>query len=148
MVRLALRALPRPYEAARAHESAGRCLLAVRVEHGSRLLVEAMDAFRALGATWDAARVRHLLREHGVIPPHRRGRRSYRDELSPREAEVAALASEGLSNREIALTLFLSQKTVEGHLRSTMRKLGVASRTELPPQLRNAGAGVGTRLAT
>jgi DNA-binding CsgD family transcriptional regulator/tetratricopeptide (TPR) repeat protein len=142
----AWRALPRPYEAARAREAAGRCLLSQRAERGARLLGEAMDAFHVLGATWDAARARRALREHGVTPPHRGGRRSYRDELSPREAEVAALASEGLSNREIALTLFLSQKTVEGHLRSSMRKLGVASRTELATQLRDAAAGL--RLTT
>jgi hypothetical protein len=61
-------ALPRPYEAAQARERAGRCLLIARVDRGRELLVAAMDAFRALGATWDAARVRSTLREHGVIP--------------------------------------------------------------------------------
>jgi DNA-binding CsgD family transcriptional regulator/tetratricopeptide (TPR) repeat protein len=133
----AWQALPRPYEAARAREAAGRSVLPQRRKRGSEFLTQAMDAFRTLGATWDATRVRHVLQEHGVIPPHRRGRKSYRGELSPREAEVAGLASEGLSNREIALTLFLSQKTVEGHLRSTMRKLGVSSRGELPGRVEN-----------
>jgi DNA-binding CsgD family transcriptional regulator len=136
----AWQALPRPYEAARAREGAGRCLLAQREERGGRLLVEATDAFRALGASWDAARSRQVMREHGVIPPHRRGRRSYRDELSPREAQVAGLACEGLSNREIAATLFLAPKTVEKHLRSTMRKVGVTARTELSERLANGTA--------
>jgi DNA-binding CsgD family transcriptional regulator len=139
----AWRALPRPYEAARAREGAGRSVLPQRRERGSELLTQAMDAFRELGATWDATRVRRVLQEHGVIPPHRRGRKSYRGELSPREAQVAGLACEGLSNREIAATLFLSPKTVEKHLRSAMRKLGVTSRTELPERLEN-----GTRAPT
>jgi DNA-binding CsgD family transcriptional regulator/tetratricopeptide (TPR) repeat protein len=131
----AWQALPRPYEAARAREGAGRCLLTHRKERGQQLLVEAMDAFLTLGATWDEARVRRTLREHGAIPPHRGGRRSYGDELSPREAEVANLAGEGLTNREIAASLFLSPKTVEQHLAAAMRKLDVSSRTELPARL-------------
>jgi DNA-binding CsgD family transcriptional regulator/tetratricopeptide (TPR) repeat protein len=124
-------ALPRPYEAARARESAGRCLLGDGADDGSQLLVDAMDAFRALGATWDAARVRSTLREHGVTPPVRSGRKSYGDELSPRQAEVARLASRGMSNRQIAVALFLSPKTVEHHLSAAMHKLDVTSRTEL-----------------
>lgn len=126
-------ALPRPYQAAQARERAGRCLLPDK--RGQALLGDAMDAFRALGATWDAARVRRRLREHGAIPPHRRGRRGYGLQLTPRETEVAKLASQGLSNREIGLALFLSKKTVEGHLHSTMRKLGVTSRAELAGRL-------------
>jgi DNA-binding CsgD family transcriptional regulator len=141
----AWQALPRPYEAARARESAGSCLLTEGKERGRQLLVGAMDAFRELGAGWDATRVRRTLREHGVIPPHRRGRKSYAAELSPREAQVAELAREGLSNRDIALTLYLSRKTVEGHLTSIMRKLGVTSRTELSGRLGNSAAVIRPR---
>jgi ATP/maltotriose-dependent transcriptional regulator MalT len=126
-------ALPRPYEATRARESAGS--LAARTRGDSSLLVEAMEAFLRLGATWDAARVRHSLQAHGAIPPTRRGRKGYGDELSPREAEVAGLAAAGLANREIAVTLFLSPKTVEKHVAAAIRKLGVSSRSELQVQL-------------
>ena len=128
----AWQALPRPYEAARAAESAGRCQLD---DGGQELLLKARAAFHELGAAWDEARVRRTLREQGVIVPYRGGRRGYGRSLSPRETEVAKLACEGLSNREIAVALFLSRKTVERHLSSAMRKLSVTSRWELPERL-------------
>ena len=125
------RALPRPYEAARAREYRGRTLLAEHPDGGRRLLVEAMDGYRALGAHWDAGRVRATLRRSGLVPPHRAGRRGYGSELSPREHEVVQLARDGLSNREIALSLTVSPSTVEHHVSSAMRKLGASSRYEL-----------------
>lgn len=125
------RALPRPYEAARAREYRGRALLTEDPEIGRTLLVEAMDGYRALGAPWDAGRVRATLRQRGLVPPHRGGRKGYGSELSPREHEVAQLAADGLSNREIALSLTVSRSTVEHHLSSAMRKLGASSRYEL-----------------
>ena len=48
---------------------------------------------------------------------------------------IAELASQGLSNREIAQTLFITARTVEGHLTSVFRKLRVQSRDELPAAL-------------
>ncbi len=55
--------------------------------------------------------------------------------LTPSERRVAELAAQGLSNREIAQSLFLTVKTVEGHLTHAYRKLDVHSRTELPKAL-------------
>jgi DNA-binding CsgD family transcriptional regulator len=55
--------------------------------------------------------------------------------LTATERRVAAMAAEGLSNREIAQSLFVTKKTVETHLRSVYRKLSIASRSELPAQL-------------
>ncbi len=55
--------------------------------------------------------------------------------LTPSERRVAELAAQGLSNREIAQSLFLTVKTVEGHLTHAYRKLDVRSRTELPNAL-------------
>jgi DNA-binding CsgD family transcriptional regulator len=52
-------------------------------------------------------------------------------ELTPREAQLIDLASQGLSNAEIADRLILSVRTVETHLYRGMQKLGVSDRREL-----------------
>ncbi|MBT2555491.1 response regulator transcription factor [Arthrobacter sp. ISL-5] len=51
--------------------------------------------------------------------------------LTVRESEVAALVAEGHSNRVIAQTLFLSERTVENHVSNILRKLGVVSRSAI-----------------
>jgi DNA-binding CsgD family transcriptional regulator len=53
-----------------------------------------------------------------------------RQNLTPRESEVLALLNRGMTNAEIAATLYLSEKTVKNHLYSVYRKLGVSSRAE------------------
>jgi len=130
----AWRVLPRPYEALLAREREARCLLA----HGQRpaalsVLAEVLDGLSGLGARGDAMRVIRTLNEHGV--PARRpwwgGRRSYGDQLSPRELDVVRLLIDGRTNRQVAEELVLSPKTVANHVDSLMRKLGVSSRTAL-----------------
>lgn len=124
--------LSRPYETAMALERAGRWRLERGDEEGREDVERALEMFRDLGACWDADRARGTLREHGIATPYRGGRKGYGSRLSPREDEVARLAAEGRTNREIAEVLFLSAKTVESHLSSAMRKLGVTSRKNLP----------------
>lgn len=125
--------LPGRYDAALARERHGRCLLAHGDRAGADLLFDALHDFETLGAKWDSARTRALLRAHNVPLPYpwRGGRRTYRCELSPREREVAELAGRGHTSPEIANALFLSPRTVESHVASAMRKLGVASRRDL-----------------
>lgn len=135
------RALPRPYEAARARERRARCLLGGEQPAGRELLLAALADFHALGATWDATRVRAALRAEGVALPYpwRGGPRSYGNELSPREAQVARRVCKGETNPDIARTLFISPRTVDHHVSSAMRKLGVRSRRELAGALSARG---------
>lgn len=129
--------LPRPYDAARAREQQALCLLAADDPQGQQVLIEALQAFDHLGATWDVDRLKQASRTHDITLPYpwRGGRKSYGDELSPREQQVAHLAADGLTNREIATALFISPRTVEDHLAAARRKLGVASRHDLDEAL-------------
>ncbi|MDQ3897148.1 MAG: LuxR C-terminal-related transcriptional regulator, partial [Actinomycetota bacterium] len=66
----------------------------------------------------------------------RRARPVAADGLSEREREVARLAAEGLSNKEIAAQLHLSVRTVESHIRHVLTKVGLANRTQLAAWIR------------
>jgi DNA-binding CsgD family transcriptional regulator len=57
------------------------------------------------------------------------------DALTPRERRIAAMAADGLGNREIAEALFITTKTVETHLGRPYRKLEITTRGELPAAL-------------
>lgn len=61
------------------------------------------------------------------------------DSLTPSERRVAEMAAEGLTNRAIAQSLFVTVKAVQWHLRNAYRKLDVRSREELPALLGKGG---------
>ena len=52
--------------------------------------------------------------------------------LTPRELRIVQLAANGLTNREIGHELYVTLKTVEGHLSRAYTKLGIEGRAELP----------------
>jgi DNA-binding CsgD family transcriptional regulator len=133
------RECPRPSELAAACEDAGELLAAAgRLDDGVPKLVEALEIYESLAAARDAARVRATLRQHGV---RRMGQRRASgvnggwESLSDTEQKVAALVAQRLSNPEVAERLFVSRHTVESHLKSIYRKLGISSRLELSPAL-------------
>jgi len=86
--------------------------------------------------------VRDELRATGARP--RREWRTGVEALTPSELRVARLAAEGRSNREIAHELYVTLKTVEGHLARAYDKLGIEGRSEL----RRGLEGEKTRVAT
>jgi DNA-binding CsgD family transcriptional regulator len=100
----------------------------LRIEAREQLR-SALDEFDRIGATLWADRAREELRASGETARPRDP--SLVDRLTPRELEIALLAADGLTNREIGGRLFLSPKTVELHLGRIYRKLGIRSRTEL-----------------
>jgi non-specific serine/threonine protein kinase len=51
--------------------------------------------------------------------------------LTPREQQIARLVGQGLSNRQIAAQLVISQRTAESHVENILRKRGFASRTQI-----------------
>ncbi|WP_406324788.1 LuxR C-terminal-related transcriptional regulator [Streptomyces niveus] len=146
--------LPHPYARALMAEGAGRCalLLGERAE-GSAVADEAVaelircaEELTDLGAVWDAARVRATLRAYRPAAQRRPpGRPAYAQRMSPREGEVAELAATGLTNREIAATLYLSPRTVEQHVARAMRKLGIASRQGLAKEVARIRPASGER---
>lgn len=141
--RRAYAALPDPRMAAHACAAEARALLTAGRAPDADQLRHAWRTLTRLGATWDANRLKQLMRTAGLSIPHRRGRPGYGNQLSPREREIADLAASGHTNRDIAASLYLSDRTVKFHLANAMRKLEVSSRRQLRDVLHPAGP-VGT----
>jgi DNA-binding CsgD family transcriptional regulator len=94
-----------------------------------RQLEQAYALCDELGARSFAQRAQHELAATGATVHSRRD--ATLDELTPQEARIASLASDGLSNAEIATQLYITASTVDYHLKKVFRKLGVHSRTQL-----------------
>jgi DNA-binding CsgD family transcriptional regulator len=89
----------------------------------------AYDGLTAMGMEAFAERARRELLATGETVHKRTVHARY--ELTAQEVQIARLASDGLSNSEIAAQLFLSTRTIEWHLRKVFGKLGIGSRREL-----------------
>ena len=63
------------------------------------------------------------------------------ERLTPQELEIVSLAASGLTNKQIAEKLFLSHRTVGGHLHRAFPKLGVATRAGLRDALASVPPG-------
>ena len=121
---------PSPFEVARTELCWGERL---RREHrrveARRHLDEAVRHFEALGAApWAEKAARELHTSGAHI---RGGPRTATPELTAAESRIAALVTEGKTNKDIAASLFLSPKTIEFHLGHIYRKLDIHSRTQL-----------------
>ena len=92
-------------------------------------LREAAETFTALGSTRLADRAQRELRASGETVRPRQPQ--VWDQLTPQELQIAQLAADGLTNREIGERLYISHRTVGSHLYQLFPKLGVTSRAEL-----------------
>jgi DNA-binding CsgD family transcriptional regulator len=89
----------------------------------------ARETFDALGAVTWGERARQELT--AACETSRRRKAGAWDQLTPQELQIAQMAAEGLSNREIGQQLYLSHRTVGSHLYHVFPKLGVTSRAQL-----------------
>ncbi len=117
-----------PYDEARARMNLAGSLVALgRKEEAAPEAEKAFICFRKVGAEFDAERAERLvleLRQAASIDDER----GATGPLTGREVEILRLVADGLSNREIAERLVLSQHTVKRHVANIFTKLGVGSR--------------------
>ncbi len=125
------RAGPRPYVLLlSAYDDEDYVLAAIEAGATGYLLKTARsaDVLAAIHAVARGELVLHPLVARKLLS--REQRDAVRHPLSDREVEVLHLAASGMRNGEIARTLSLSTRTIEGHLTNIFNKLGVGSRTE------------------
>jgi ATP/maltotriose-dependent transcriptional regulator MalT len=118
-------------ELARAHLLYGEWLRRERRRIDAREQLRiALDMFENMGIELFAERSRRELQATGETA-RKRAVATVDQELTAREAHIALLARDGLSNPEIGARLFISARTVKYHLKNVFTKLGISSRSQL-----------------
>ena len=121
--------VPEPFERARTGLVRAEILRRLRRRAPARdAAAEALATFETLGARIWAERARFELARAGVPAA---GQTGTAELLTPTQREVAGLVAAGRTNREVAQALFMSPHTVEAHLTTIYRVLGIRSRTDL-----------------
>lgn len=125
-----------PFEAGQARIGLALSLVELgRTEAARREAADALQRLEELGAAAEAGRARRLL--DALVRPVSAG-------LTAREHEVLHLVAEGLTNRQIAKRLVISEHTVHRHVTNILRKLGLPSRAAAAAHaVRGGAAGEG-----
>ncbi|HEU5387281.1 MAG TPA: AAA family ATPase [Streptosporangiaceae bacterium] len=125
--------LPMPFELGRTLLAQGTFERSSGDHQAARAaLGRALGIFEGLGAPLWAAKAHRELSKMAAAPPA--------GGLTCTERRVAALVTQGRTNREVAAAMFVTENTVQTHLRHIFQKLGVRSRTELAARLLSAPA--------
>lgn len=125
--------LPMPFERARTQLLLGQLQRRQRQKDAAATtLRETLATFAELGTPLWADRARQELARVNVAPAGTAA-------LTPSERRVAEFAASGMTNREVAVALFISPKTVEANLARIYRKLGIHSRAELGRRMSRPG---------
>jgi DNA-binding CsgD family transcriptional regulator len=140
-----LAACDAPFETGRVRlELAATLSTLGRNDQARREIEAAIADFRAIGADWERVRAETMLgklhKTNATLPPDMMD--GPLGGLSRRELEVLALVAEGLTNRDIAERLVLSEHTVNRHVANILRKLGVTSRTAAASLAGRYGLGI------
>ncbi|MDT5178953.1 MAG: hypothetical protein QOJ95_3151 [Mycobacterium sp.] len=123
--------LPMPMERARTMLLLGQLQRRQRTKQAAaETFAEALREFERMGASLWAERARDELSQTKVPEPQK-------VVLTPTEQKIAELATSGMTNRDIAATLFISLKTVEANLTQIYRKLGIRSRAQLAVKMKS-----------
>jgi DNA-binding NarL/FixJ family response regulator len=123
-----------PFETARARLELATSLFALgRNDAAERETATALESLLELGAEVEAKRARRQLVAIGG------GGSTRLPEVTPREREVLCLLAEGLTNRQIATRLVVSEHTIHRHVTNILRKLDLPSRTAAAARAVQAG---------
>jgi DNA-binding CsgD family transcriptional regulator len=133
--------LPMPFELGRTLLVKGMIERRSKRKSAARsTLGQALGIFEDLGAPLWADRARHELSKIAG--------RATADGLTGAEHRIATLIAQGQTNRQVAAALFITENTVQTHIRHIFQKLGLRSRTELAAHFLAAPAGAATPLVS